>query len=487
MIHYRAFIAILLIIGVLLPNASSALIGDVAGVAQCSLLNGIVQLIVSRVINKAVSLLNKAIDKAIEFFSFGFISAPEEVKVVNEDQAGVAAKELFKDTISRCIARQILNRMNEGILNLARKMGRDGGPTFVQNWRNFQTNAQYRGEDMFRAILSNTQLCDYFDQNIKGLFNAKTKIPLSGRQNTRTENFDPYTLRANCTLPSNFSMTNYQNDFAGNGGWQAWSRLLEPQNNYYGTLFNSLDEAGKQRTLEQSGDILETQGHGFTSKRGDTANDGCQLRGASGRCIIYNEVETPGGIISELTAETLKSELSWLVSVDELNEVITNMYGVMINRLTDLSGKRKLNEINPPIEGDPGLDDELPNRSPYSNPLPPQEEPPSLPESETRPSSLLSDLQSERGNFGTPMTPAQLATLLNTVAWKNSSNGWGLLSKTGGNNCPFASGPVSCDILFHRPSGLHYDVLIDSENQATPTWNLVGPIDISRWVAPVQP
>ncbi|OGN08678.1 MAG: hypothetical protein A3J46_01720 [Candidatus Yanofskybacteria bacterium RIFCSPHIGHO2_02_FULL_41_11] len=367
-IYPRVFMSIFLIIGLLTPSISSALINDITGVAQCSLLNGIVSQAISRVVGKAVKLLNDAIDNAIKFFTFGLFGT-DKVQVANEDQASVNAKELFKDTISRCIARQILNRMNQGILTLTRKMGRDDGPIFVQNWRNFQTNAQYRGEDIFRAILSNTKLCSYLDKDVKDLFNISTKVSLLG-QNIRINDFDSFQVRAGCTLPNNFSFDDYKKDFSGNGGWQAWSRLLEPQNNFYGTLFQSLDEAGKQRALEESGDILETQGHGFTSKRGDNAAESCELRGPSGRCLIYSEVDTPGVIISELSAEALKSELNWIVGVDELNEVIMNMYNVLINRLSDLSGERNKDETSPPIEGDPYLDDDLPSRTPYPEPIP---------------------------------------------------------------------------------------------------------------------
>src|SRR3989338_11667940 len=187
------------------------------------------------------------------------------------------SKENAGDIIARCAAREVLNVMVGNVLNVARTSGRDDGPAWVRNWRNFQTDAQYRGEGMFRAVLSNTKLCDYFNDDVKSLFGATQKVSLTGKQNTRINNFDPFALRANCTMPSNFNLTNYQKDFSGNGGWQAFSRMLEPQNNYYGTLFASLDEAAKQRALEESTDINEAvSGAGFTSRRGDSLQDNCE-------------------------------------------------------------------------------------------------------------------------------------------------------------------------------------------------------------------
>ena len=171
--------------------------------------------------------------------------------IINGVTAGsstsLAVKEYVLDTIARAIARSLLNVAVSGIINKIQTGGRDGGPAFVQNWRNFQTDAQYRGENVFRSILASTTLCNYTSVGIKSLFGANQRVSSTG-QNLRVNNFDPFSLRAACTMPSNFNLTNYQNDFAGNGGWNAWSRMLEPQNNFYGSLFISLDEFyGKQQ------------------------------------------------------------------------------------------------------------------------------------------------------------------------------------------------------------------------------------------------
>ena len=247
------------------------------------------------------------------------------------------SKENAGDIIARCAAREVLNVMVGNVLNVARTSGRDDGPAWVRNWRNFQTDAQYRGEGMFRAVLSNTKLCDYFNDDVKSLFGATQKVSLTGKQNTRINNFDPFALRANCTMPSNFNLTNYQKDFSGNGGWQAFSRMLEPQNNYYGTLFASLDEAAKQRALEESTDINEAvSGAGFTSRRGDSVQDNCEQTDDMGKCIAYKIIKTPASIISESVAATMQQELAWITNVDELSEVIQAATNLIFNRLLDL-------------------------------------------------------------------------------------------------------------------------------------------------------
>src|SRR3989344_2964867 len=126
---------------------------------------------------------------------------------INAVTAGSATsltvKEYVLDTIARAIARALLSAATSGMIKKIQGGGRDGGPAFVQNWRNYQTDSQYRGENVFRSILAGTRLCNYFSGDVKNLFGANQKINAPG-QNLRVNNFDPFTLRANCTLPSNF-------------------------------------------------------------------------------------------------------------------------------------------------------------------------------------------------------------------------------------------------------------------------------------------
>jgi hypothetical protein len=110
--------------------------------------------------------------------------------------------------------------------------------------------------------------------------------------------------------------------------------------------------------------------------------------------------------------------------------------------------------------------------------------------------SLLPTVQKFRAQYPTPMSRPQLGDLLNRIAWEHRAEGWGLLKKTGGSNCPAPQGvPVSCDILVHAPTIQHFDILSDAENSAGPTWRNVGPCVLgpssgcamSNFLAPVRP
>jgi hypothetical protein len=93
---------------------------------------------------------------------------------------------------------------------------------------------------------------------------------------------------------------------------------------------------------------------------------------------------------------------------------------------------------------------------------------------------LLPDVQAERAKYPDGPIPADtIAKILNAVAWAHRAEGWGMLEKVSGNSCPIAGTFVSCDILIHKPSVTHWDVLNNAEGDGSGTaaaqFNLVGP------------
>jgi hypothetical protein len=117
----------------------------------------------------------------------------------------------------------------------------------------------------------------------------------------------------------------------------------------------------------------------------------------------------------------------------------------------------------------------------------------------TAQTTLLSDLQAERTKYPTPIAAADIAKVLNAVAWAHRAEGWGLLKKGAGNSCPLAGTFISCDILINSQSKHHFDVLQNAEGDGTgtaiPQWNddgicELGPTsgcEMSRFLAPVDP
>lgn len=107
----------------------------------------------------------------------------------------------------------------------------------------------------------------------------------------------------------------------------------------------------------------------------------------------------------------------------------------------------------------------------------------------TEPDSLLPTLEELRLNYPTPIMKSQLGQLLNEVAWKHRSLGWGLAAKSVGEYTtqPHTGTKVSRDLLIHQPTQLMYDVLQDVTNGvAKPMWG--APLDADLpWVGPVDP
>ena len=83
-----------------------------------------------------------------------------------------AAMKFGLDTAAKAVAQGAFKAMVNKILNKIQTGGLNGGPLFVQDWREFQLNSQYRGEEVFRGVLKSTQLCDYFGNDLKNLFGS---------------------------------------------------------------------------------------------------------------------------------------------------------------------------------------------------------------------------------------------------------------------------------------------------------------------------
>ncbi|MBX4190252.1 hypothetical protein KW791_03100, partial [Candidatus Parcubacteria bacterium] len=205
-----------------------------------------------------------------------------------------------------------------------------------QNWRNFRTEAQYRGEDVFRAMLSTTNLCDYFNSDLQKAFGVTQKLSILSLNN-RTDDLQSYGARAGCTLPKDFKADKYQEDFANNGGWDAWNRLLETQNNPYGSSLSALDELNRQRSLEEQSALSDAEaGGGFMSR-----TKPCVARGGGVRCIVQGLNITPGDTLANAVKATFNEDLGSLATQKDLADSLSFIIERLSNRLLDLGKSEK--------------------------------------------------------------------------------------------------------------------------------------------------
>lgn len=244
-------------------------------------------------------------------------------------------KEYILDTLSRATARALYQIVISRITEKIKGGGPDGGPAFVQNWRNFQTNAQYRGEDVFRTILAHTNVCNYLSNDLKKAFRVAEifKIVELKEQNIRTGDMDPFTLRSKCNLPEGFNLIKYGSDFAGNGGWEAFSRLNQSQGNMFGLFLESLDELDRQRELEVAGAVNEVvSGGGYTALR-----NACEKIAGQPRCVFLKNVKTPADLVAKGAGLILDKNLEWLTNADELSEMLVGLLSSIFGYFEDLS------------------------------------------------------------------------------------------------------------------------------------------------------
>ncbi len=242
------------------------------------------------------------------------------------------------DIIARCIAREIFDNLSGNISTIIQTRGRDGGASFVTDWNNFQNQAQYRGENVFRAMLSTSKLCPYFGDDLKKVFGLSPNQKISlGSQKTRTDSLTSFASDIGCTMPAGFDPAKFDQDFAGAGGWDAIARLAQPQNNYYGALLLSYNEATKQRNAAQSADVNQAvAGKGYTGISGNGKADSCQVSFA-GSCIVYKSIKTTGSYIADNAAATINAEFSWLANTQELGTLISTGIVKLLNHLLDQS------------------------------------------------------------------------------------------------------------------------------------------------------
>jgi len=310
----KYFFVFILIVGLLLPSFTSR-------EAKAEVVTTIVQCIGTATLS---TVINIGISIGINYIS-RILGGPTIVLQIPE-----LNKEFILDVVERCFARAIMDNTIGALLNTIRTRGRDGGASYVRNWRNFLTNSEYRGENMFRVIAANTQFCNHLQKDISDIFGITTKfkLPLTG-QNTRTGDADPFTLKARCSLPSNFSLTNFQKDFGKNGGWTRVLELAKPENNIFGALLNSREEQAKQKEIEKQADLNDVSNPGFQSIVG-----GCLVKAPSGRCIVYANINTPGGYLRAIADATIDAEFDWITAVDEFKEiVVTGLTQRLTNRL----------------------------------------------------------------------------------------------------------------------------------------------------------
>lgn len=262
--------------------------------------------------------------------------------------AGVIAyitKEFGLDLVARALARKFLSNLGNGVVDSINKLGLEDGrsaTSFVQNWKKFLADAQTVGENQFRSQLDyvsrNGILCGDLQGPLSLAFQANNipaiDIGRSDRyQELKQDTLLPYQTKIRCTVPDQVR-NDFRQDFEKGGGWDTWSRTVEPQNNLLGALGMSLEELYKQRGSQQKARQSETvAGGGFAGVQGP-----CRGEGKTSQCAFLGKVLTPGDILGKGAAGWLDDNKKFLVSSDELSEVLLNILSAALKKIENFSG-----------------------------------------------------------------------------------------------------------------------------------------------------
>ncbi len=262
----------------------------------------------------------------------------------------VVEKELGSSDRSNICQRRVASKRlydaSKYIVDLIQKMGRqtgsapsgsNGASSYVKNWRDFTANGQYTGEDITRGLIAdatmgnNPTICSYLRDNLNTSFGV-TSLPAGfDASKYRIGSVQYYKLLNQCTLPQDFNVNKFTNNFESGGGWDVWNQIVKPQNNFYGVYTDTEAELNKQRDFAQGQNQQEvTAGNGYL---GQTT---CKVIGQNGECLEWNNIKLPANVAAEALGAVIDQNLAWITGVhgvDELPdvyifEVVNAIFGI---------------------------------------------------------------------------------------------------------------------------------------------------------------
>lgn len=255
---------------------------------------------------------------------FGLISGATRMNSVpidiKQDTPGT-----FRDMVNKMawhVAKLLVHRITQDIVQLIRTGGQGGTPLFVQDWKGFLLDAADQASGVFLKELNWTQLCEPFGQRLRPIF-------AGGRR--------PMQERFRCTVTAVArNLESFFNDF-NNGGWQRWIELTQVQNNPYGQYLGLLEEKEKREAIEAQARLNEV-----VSNSGFFGIDECIEQPDEVRINQDGQEEhlpveprckkvTPGKYLESRLAKATNSDIEQLNLADSFNEIMIAAFQSLIN------------------------------------------------------------------------------------------------------------------------------------------------------------
>ncbi|MBL7155508.1 MAG: DUF4215 domain-containing protein [Candidatus Portnoybacteria bacterium] len=248
-------------------------------------------------------------------------------------------KENILDLVVKSMAKTFIQQMIRDISQWARGGFRDDNQPFaVTDWNRYLKNAVNVGSAIFIGELGLTELCLPF----KDLLGIKLGL---GYLNMYLPDYQYY---AACTIEKIVENVEdfWENPSISTYGWGAWAALAQPQNNIYGSFL-----LGVERRAELESDEKEKKEKEATVSGGYKNFTECIEENSAGMCL-REQLKTTGSEIHETLKTSIWAELEWLISADEISELlgafITGIYKRLISGFYDYQDPSQPPPPHPP-------------------------------------------------------------------------------------------------------------------------------------------
>ncbi len=231
-----------------------------------------------------------------------------------------------RDCMRDVLAKMILDWLTDQIVQWIQG---GGEPLFVSDWKGFLNEA---ANTAIGRVIQESDLA-FLCSPLR--YQLKLSL-LPGRS---------FRDRIGCTLDDVIAnIENFYEDFT-RGGWIAYNRLWEPQNNYYGarlilhdeilTRAAEAQEAAKNEALAGSGFLSVKKCKKYDEEKYnkclEATENNTELcpREDESFCLEY-EIQTPGSIVGRAAGEAITSDIKWAENIKSWVAAIVN---AVINRL----------------------------------------------------------------------------------------------------------------------------------------------------------
>jgi len=260
--------------------------------------------------------------------------------------AFILNKESILDLAARVFARSLLRAFIDNVTYWIRTGDWRGGSYIIKNWKEYlkeETNFELLH---FLKDLNLEWLCEPFAPQVKIALSWPEAAKFSFKQ------------RVECGLWDvlegwQVTIEDFYNDFR-KGNWQAYVKVnMEPQNTFYGSYMIGFD-----KKYERMGDKAEAKRSQAISSLGYKAHlklppgacdqsclSHCRENTDYGEeycrhecCPDIEEISTPGSSIHDTIQKTMGIDIDWLISADEIDEVIIAIIGALMDRILSETG-----------------------------------------------------------------------------------------------------------------------------------------------------